>query len=490
LTDTVPFTGAADVIGQELATNSVTVNSVAPYRKGEYFRQQVSVANSSVPVWQSINVAAPNESTITGNIFVPKTQEAFTYDLDGNLTADGRWNYSWDAENRLLSMVANTAVGPQQSIKFEYDSKGRRIGKKVWPNLNFNNPPSLEQKFLYDGWNLIGVLNSSFALQTSFYWGTDLSGALQGAGGVGGLLEINDIVNGVHFIGYDANGNVALLARAADGTAAAQYEYGPFGEVIRATGPMAKANPFRFSTKYQDDETDLLYYGYRYYNASTGRWITRDPTQELNGPNVFAFSSNDGIGAFDALGLSGLHPLSFGIAYANGPVWPWGTFERDGGWSGQQQSLDAWYYQTLKAIKCPGGLCNSGIYGDSSSFVAAWIGNDDKCPVKLKCSCQINANGSTFVPKGASTTGAKKLGGLSTKGHVLNKTFYIRAYPQDIGNGWEANLGFSIDAEEEFVLKPGARKDLYHGHIDVSVGPHPGSTINEAMNGTCSCTQE
>ena len=38
------------------------------------------------------------------------------------------------------------------------------------------------------------------------------------------------------------------------------FEYGPFGEVLRATGPLAKANPFRFSTKYQDDETDLLYY--------------------------------------------------------------------------------------------------------------------------------------------------------------------------------------------------------------------------------------
>ena len=42
-------------------------------------------------------------------------------------------------------------------------------------------------------------------------------------------------------------------------TTASNYAYGPFGEVIRATGPMAKINPFRFSTKYQDDETDLLY---------------------------------------------------------------------------------------------------------------------------------------------------------------------------------------------------------------------------------------
>jgi len=44
---------------------------------------------------------------------------------------------------------------------------------------------------------------------------------------------------------------------------------------------MARANPFRFSTKYQDDETDLLYYAYRYYNASTGRWPNRDPINEL-----------------------------------------------------------------------------------------------------------------------------------------------------------------------------------------------------------------
>lgn len=58
-------------------------------------------------------------------------------------------------------------------------------------------------------------------------------------------------------------------------------EYGPFGELFRATGPMAKANPFRFSTKYQDDETDLNYYGYRYYTASTGRWLSRDPLFEL-----------------------------------------------------------------------------------------------------------------------------------------------------------------------------------------------------------------
>jgi RHS repeat-associated protein len=73
----------------------------------------------------------------------------------------------------------------------------------------------------------------------------------------------------------------------------ANYEYGPFGEVIRSTGPIAKANPIRFSTKYQDDESDLLYYGYRYYKASTGSWVSRDPATETGADNQFNFSDND-----------------------------------------------------------------------------------------------------------------------------------------------------------------------------------------------------
>ncbi len=78
---------------------------------------------------------------------------------------------------------------------------------------------------------------------------------------------------------------------------------GPFGEVIRATGPMAKVNPLRFSTKYQDDDTDLLYYGYRYYNPSTGRWISRDPAAEGAGANLLDFVANSPVSRIDAQGL-------------------------------------------------------------------------------------------------------------------------------------------------------------------------------------------
>ena len=39
------------------------------------------------------------------------------------------------------------------------------------------------------------------------------------------------------------------------------YEYGPFGEVIRVTGDMARLNPFQFSAKFDDNSTGFIYYG-------------------------------------------------------------------------------------------------------------------------------------------------------------------------------------------------------------------------------------
>jgi len=102
--------------------------------------------------------------------------------------------------------------------------------------------------------------------------------------------------------GGGARASTSAPSGAAIATPPAQQEYGPFGDLLRATGPMTKAHPIRFSTKYQDDETDLLYYGFRYYNASTGRWLIRDPLQETGGRNLYTFVANFPLGKVDALG--------------------------------------------------------------------------------------------------------------------------------------------------------------------------------------------
>jgi RHS repeat-associated protein len=122
---------------------------------------------------------------------------------------------------------------------------------------------------------------------------------------VGGLLWVSEAGGSgqAHAAAHDGNGNVMALLNLTSGTETARYEYGPFGETARITGTFAKDNPFRFSTKYQDAESDLYYYGYRFYNATTGRWPNRDPIGEFGGMNLYGMAGNDPVNWFDVLGL-------------------------------------------------------------------------------------------------------------------------------------------------------------------------------------------
>ena len=101
----------------------------------------------------------------------------------------------------------------------------------------------------------------------------------------------------------DGNGNVLSLTKATDGTQAASYEYSPFGELLRITGTAAKFNVIRFSTKYEDIEAGLLYYGHRFYSLAMKKWLNRDPIGERGGINLSAVVGNDMVNRFDILGL-------------------------------------------------------------------------------------------------------------------------------------------------------------------------------------------
>jgi RHS repeat-associated protein len=128
-------------------------------------------------------------------------------------------------------------------------------------------------------------LNATNVLVRSYVWGLDLSETIDGACGVGGLLWMSlhtasGPAAGTNFCAYDGHGNIVALSAASDGSESARYEYGPFGEPIRVTGPAAGLNPFRFSTKRTDPTSDLVLYEYRVYSPCTGRWANRDPLGE------------------------------------------------------------------------------------------------------------------------------------------------------------------------------------------------------------------
>lgn len=322
---TVP--GTLDVTGAATTAATVTVamhsgTPQATTRQGETFYKQLTVDNSAsaqnpaLKIIGAKNLVGPaGEDAVTEiqqSAYVAKTPEVFIHDLDGNLTADARWSYTWDAENRLIAMETNSlasAIGvTKQKLEFAYDAQGRRFQKKVYA---WNAGSSLwtlssQLHFLYDGWNLLADLNGLAANATvcTYVWGLDLSGSARGAGGVGGLLFATfagQTTN--HAYAYDGNGNVSALFDLSTGIKSATYDYNAFGEIITSEGAASVVNAARFSTKYTDDETQLVYYGFRYYQPETGRWPNRDPIKERGGANLYGFVGNDAVNRRDSLGL-------------------------------------------------------------------------------------------------------------------------------------------------------------------------------------------
>jgi RHS repeat-associated protein len=155
--------------------------------------------------------------------------------------------------------------------------------------------------------------------------GNDLSGSLQGAGGIGGLLARSDntkllltqdstLASACYH--SDGNGNVTCLIYT-NQFIAAKYLYDPFGNILSMYGPLAEANLYRFSSKEYHPNSGLVYYLYRFYDPNLQRWINRDPLRESGfellrksgggrgseGLNLYAYIGNNGIGKIDAHGL-------------------------------------------------------------------------------------------------------------------------------------------------------------------------------------------
>jgi RHS repeat-associated protein len=339
-----------------LATPNTALNNQPAERQGTLFARRI--AFTSTAEWAKIDINAtggdPSRTARTlGNRWVPPQTEAMTYDADGNLTGDARWIYRWDGEGRLSELETKATAGavglPMVKLVFGYDAGSRRVMKRVYANLGGTTTAPIwvlqnDVRFVYVGWHMIaeveikgsatdapagGGANPPPFLRRSWLWGEDLTGTAPAAvgdqrklgagGGVGGLLAVTRHARGdqpaeSYWATSDLNGNVIGLL-ATSSTKTAVYDYDPFGQPIRVNEPEAGLNPVRFSSKYTDAETGLCYYGFRYYQPETGRWLSRDPLGERGGKNLYQFCYNDGINWFDYLGWT---PVNGGISVPNG----------------------------------------------------------------------------------------------------------------------------------------------------------------------------
>jgi RHS repeat-associated protein len=79
--------------------------------------------------------------------------------------------------------------------------------------------------------------------------------------------------------------------------------YSPFGELIARDGD-AELDRYGFSTKWGDVDTGTRYYGYRFYSAELGRWLSRDSVEETGGINLFGYALNCPLTRYDLLGMA------------------------------------------------------------------------------------------------------------------------------------------------------------------------------------------
>jgi RHS repeat-associated protein len=97
----------------------------------------------------------------------------------------------------------------------------------------------------------------------------------------------------------DGLGSITSLSNAA-GSIANTYTYDSFGKLTASTGSLV--NPYQYTARESDSETDLYYYRARYYDTSTGRFLSEDPIGFESGNNFYAYVRNEPLGLIDPSG--------------------------------------------------------------------------------------------------------------------------------------------------------------------------------------------
>ena len=209
--------------------------------------------------------------------------QEYTYDAWGNLIEKrvglGKLQtFTYDCENRLVR--AETMVNSQvHSVgTYRYDSLGRRLGKTaeingetehkqfLWQGLRMlrEETPSQSSLYIYEpgSYAPLARLDQSEgeAEQKLYYFHTDQ---------IGTPLEMTDV----------------------DGQIVWQVTYKAWGEVETLAVNEVEQN-LRFQGQYFDDETNLHYNTFRYYDPEVGRFTTQDPIGLVGGENLYRYVPN------------------------------------------------------------------------------------------------------------------------------------------------------------------------------------------------------
>lgn len=262
--------------------------------------------------------------------------KAFTYNAHGQLTTMTHngvtTTYVYDELDNLISV----SRPGEPLIEYVIDGANRRVGRKVGGVL--------ERGWLYLGQlEPVAEVNASGVVTATFIYGT--------------MPHVPDLVvrGGVTYrVITDHLGSVRRVVNVATGAIAQSFEYDAWGNILASSGDMA-LQPFRFAGGLYDDATGFTRFGARDYDASVGRWTSKDPIGFGGGLALYGYSYNDPVSFVD---VTGNNPLVIAGAIAGGVVG--GVMA---GYSAYQNGASGW------------GIAGNALYGmGKGAFIGAASG--------------------------------------------------------------------------------------------------------------------
>lgn len=176
-----------------------------------------------------------------------------TNDADGNVLNDGINKYTYDAENRLLTLYG----GPGENNGYIYDAEGRRVVK---------NDPDYGQ-YLYDiSGHRVAELTSTGLWNRGEVYDSNGRHVATYTGGASGTT---------YFDFADSLGTERVRTTVA-GTVCETITNLPFGDAQGTTGSCGDVSPAHFTGKERDDDSGLDNFGARQYSSGMGRFMQPD----------------------------------------------------------------------------------------------------------------------------------------------------------------------------------------------------------------------
>ena len=275
------------------------------------------------------------------------SQFTYAYDVMGDITSweqklgsyNETWTAGYDAAYRLTNVQANQGGTNLVSTTYTYDAADNRLVEDVGgvskesyfnalnqlvstPSASPTNTTyewdgahrltaitqgAARSEFAYDGWGRLSIVTEksggTVVSQRRFVWcGPQICEELD---------SNNNVVNRFFYAGEQRQGSIyyyfsdhlGSVREFVDGASAvrAEYSYTPFGAKTRRQGDLDSNFGYTYLLNHQPSGS--LFATYRAYDPGSARWLSRDPSGEAAGLNMYSYVHNSPVARKDPLGL-------------------------------------------------------------------------------------------------------------------------------------------------------------------------------------------